>query len=155
MLYSIYSPVKILEDPPQIVTKTKWPPSYRKFCVDLKNEKFTKINRVEPFQISHYILRPWEKLVKIIAIYVFHNYEKYIFVYKQYMGCNYFHTQYKIMWIAGWLITKLFEGLHRDICKLKEKIVISSYCMTVFFRIILSIFNRYDCLMAYLSQLPW
>ena len=57
------SPVKIWEDPPQIATKTKWLPSCRKFCVDFKNEKFTKINRVEPFQISHYILGPWEKLL--------------------------------------------------------------------------------------------
>ena len=58
----ITSPVKIWEDPPQIATKRKWPPSCRKFCVDFKNEKFTKINQVEPFQISHYILGPWEKL---------------------------------------------------------------------------------------------
>ena len=33
----------------------------------------------------------------------------------------YFHTQYKIMLMAGWLITKLFEGLHTEICKFKEK----------------------------------
>ena len=80
-----YSPVKIWEDPPQIATKTKWPPSCRKFCVDFKNEKFTEINLVEPFQISHYILEPWEKLLKKTSnLYFFHNYEKYIFVYNQY-----------------------------------------------------------------------
>ena len=62
--HSTNSPVKIWEDPPQIATKTKWLPSCRIFCVDFKNEKFTKINRVEPFQISHYILGPWEKLLK-------------------------------------------------------------------------------------------
>ena len=33
----------------------------------------------------------------------------------------YIHTQYKIMWMAGWLITKVFEGLHTEICKFKEK----------------------------------
>ena len=38
--------------------KHKWPPSCRKI------KKFTKINRVEPFQISHYVLGPWEKLLK-------------------------------------------------------------------------------------------
>ena len=35
--------------------KTKLPPSCRKFCVDFKNRNFTKINRVEPFQISRYL----------------------------------------------------------------------------------------------------
>ena len=80
-----YSPVKIWEDPPLIATKTKWPPSCRKFCVDFKNKKFTKINRVEPFQISHYILGTWGKLLKKNSnMYFFHNYEKYIFVYNQY-----------------------------------------------------------------------
>ena len=34
----------------------------------------------------------------------------------------YIHTQYKIMWMAGWLITKVFEGLHTEICKFKENI---------------------------------
>ena len=33
----------------------------------------------------------------------------------------YFHTRYKIMWMAGWLITKLFEGLYTDMCKFKAK----------------------------------
>ena len=73
----VNSPVKIWKDPPQIATKTKLPPSCRKFCVDFKNEKFTKINRVEPFQISYYIVGPWEKLLKKNSnLYFFHNYEK-------------------------------------------------------------------------------
>ena len=33
----------------------------------------------------------------------------------------FFHAQYKVMWMAGWLITKLFEGLHTEICKLNGK----------------------------------
>ena len=123
------SPVKIWEDPPQIATKTKWPPFCRKFCVDFKNEKFTKINRVEPFQISHYILGPWEKLLKHIAIYIFFTIMKNISLFTTNMVYIYFHTQYKIMWMAGWLITKLFEGLHTEICKIKEKyFFISSQC---------------------------
>ena len=56
------SPVKIWEDPPQIATKTKLLPSCRKFYVNFKNKKFTKINRVEPFQTSTYLWGPREKL---------------------------------------------------------------------------------------------
>ena len=33
----------------------------------------------------------------------------------------FFHAQYKVMWMAGWLITKLFEGLHTEICKFNGK----------------------------------
>ena len=68
---AITSPVKIWEDSPQIATKTKLPPSCRKFCVDFKNKKFTKINRVAPFQISQYLWGPWEKLLWKIAFYIF------------------------------------------------------------------------------------
>ena len=49
------SPVKKWKDLPQIATKTKEPTSCRRFCVDFKHEKFTKINRVEPFQIPYYL----------------------------------------------------------------------------------------------------
>ena len=115
------SPVKIWEDPPQIATKTKWPPSCRKLCVDFKNEKFTKINRVEPFQMSHYIQGPWEKLSKKIAIYILFTIMKNISLLTTNMVYIDFHTQHTIMWMAGWLITKLFEGLHTEICKFKKK----------------------------------
>ena len=132
----------------------KRPPSYRKFCVDFKNEKFTKINRVEPFQISHFILGPWEKILKNIAIYIFFTIMKNISLFTTNMGSNYFHTQYKIMWMSGWLITKLFEGLHREICKLKEKIIFHFILLhDSVFPIILSIFNRYDWLMAWTVSL--
>ena len=96
------SPVKIWEDPPQIATKTKWQPSYRKFCVDFKNEKFTKINRVEHFQISHNILGLWETLLKKIAIYFFSQlYWKYLFVYNQYAL---YLFPYPIQdYVAGWM----------------------------------------------------
>ena len=64
-----YSPVKIWEDPPQIATKTKLLPSCRKFCAEFKNKKFTKINRVEPFQISTYLWGPREKLLEMAMKY--------------------------------------------------------------------------------------
>ena len=78
------SPVKIWEDPPQIATKTK----------------FTKINRVEPFQIS--LFGPWEKLLKKNSnLYSFHIYEKYIFVYNQY---SLYLFPYPIQdYVIGWM----------------------------------------------------
>ena len=56
----------------------------------------------------------------------------------------YFHTQYKIMWMAGWLITKHFEGLHTEIYKFKENMFNLILLHDSVFLIILSIFNRYD-----------
>ena len=47
---------------------------------------------------------------------------KNIYLFTTIMVYIYFHTQYKIMWMAGWLITKLFEGLRTEICKFEEKI---------------------------------
>ena len=121
VLDSTNSPVKIWEDPPQIATKTKWPPSCRKFCVDFKNEKFTKIKRVEPFQMSLYVLGPWEKLLKKWQSIFFFTIMKNISLFTTNMVHIYLHTQFKIMWMAGWLITKLFEGLYTEICKFKIK----------------------------------
>ena len=76
-----YSPVKIWEDPPQIATKTKLLPSCRNFCVDFKNKKFTKINRVVPFQISTFLWGPREKLLeKNNILYFIQNYEKDLYL---------------------------------------------------------------------------
>ena len=127
------SPVKIWEDPPQIATKTKWPPSCRKFCVDFKNEKFTKINRVEPFQISHYILWPWEKLLPINSnLYFFRNYEKYIFVYNQY-GLYLFPYPIKD-YVDGWMANyqTIWRITHRNM-QIQGKIFFILSCFTTVF----------------------
>ena len=87
-IYIYISPVKIWEDSPQIATKTKLPPSCRKFCVDFKNKKFTKINRVAPFQISQYLWGPWEKLLWKIAFYIF-----FFRIMQKYMVYIHYHTQ--------------------------------------------------------------
>ena len=76
---------------------------------------------MEPFQISYYILGPWEKLLKKIAIYIFFTIMKNISLFTTNMVYIFFYAQYKIMWMAGLLITKLFEGLHTEICKFKGK----------------------------------
>ena len=112
------SPVKIWEDPPQIATKTKWLPSCREFCVYFKNEKFTKTNRVEPFQISLYILGHWEKLLKKWQSIFFSQLWK-IYLYLQPIWFIYISIPNSRL--CGWLITKLFEGLYTEICKFKIK----------------------------------
>ena len=68
-----------------------------------------------------YILGTWEQLLKKLAIYIFFTIMEKISLFTTNMVDIYFHTQYKNMWMAGWLITKLFEGLHTEICKFKEK----------------------------------
>ena len=112
------SPVKIWQDPPQIATKTKWPPSCRKLCVDFKNEKFTKIN--------------WEKILNKIAIYIIFTIMKIVSFFTTNLVYICFHTRYMIMRIAGWLIIKLLEELHINMQIQGKIFFISSYFTTVF-----------------------
>ena len=51
-------------NPPQIATKFKLALCYRKFSVDFRNQKFTKINRVKHFQIAQLLREPWGKILK-------------------------------------------------------------------------------------------
>ena len=51
-------------NPPQIATKLKLALCCRKFCVDFRDKKFTKINPVEHFQISQFLWEPWGKILK-------------------------------------------------------------------------------------------
>ena len=49
-------------NPPQIATKFKLALCCRIFSVDLRNQTFTTINRVEHFQIAQLLREPWEKI---------------------------------------------------------------------------------------------
>ena len=101
--------------------KTKRPPSCRKFCVDFKNKSLPKSTEwnLSNFTVYTRALRKTiEKLLKI-AIYIFFTIMKNISLFTTNMVYIYFHTQYKIMWMAGWVITKLFEGLQKETCTFK------------------------------------
>ena len=50
--------------------------------------------------------------------------------------------------MAGFLSTELYEGFHTEICKFRENIFDSILLHGSVFVITLSIFNRYDWLMA-------
>ena len=99
--------------------KQKWAPSCRKFCVDVKNETFIKINRVAP--------------VKNNNLYFFFTIMKNMSLITTNMVYICSHTQYKIMWMAGWLITKtIWRITHRNMQIQGKIFFISSYFMTVF-----------------------
>ena len=51
-------------NPPQIATKFKLALCCKTFSVNLRNQKFTKINRVEQFQIAQLLRGPWGKYWK-------------------------------------------------------------------------------------------
>ena len=102
------------EDPPQIATNTKWPPYCRKWKVYQNQPSGTFSN------FTLYI-RTLRKTIEINSNLYFFTIMKNISLFTTNMVYICFHTQYKIMWMVGWLITKLFEGLHTEICKFKGK----------------------------------
>ena len=145
----IYSPVKIWKDPPQIATKTKLPPSCREFCVDFKNKKFTRSNQVKPFQISKYLWGPREKpLGQNSILYFFQNYEK-IYLYLQPIWFISITIPYEVLskWLDVW-VPNYMKDFTQKYANSGENIFDFILPHGSVFIITMSIFNRYDWLMA-------
>ena len=84
-------------NPPQIATKIKLTPCCREFCEDFRKQKFTKINRVEHFQIAQFLCEPWGKILKKIGFGTFHQYGQ-------------IHVYFKSVWFM--FVIKLLKTLY-------------------------------------------
>ena len=145
---SRYSPVKRWEDPPLIATKAKLLPYRRKFCLDFKNKKFTKINRVEPFPISTYLWGPREKLLENNNIlYFFQNYEKNLYLQAIWFISITIPYKRSCRWLDVW-VPNYMKDFTQKYANSRKNIFDFILLYGGVFAITLSILNRYDWLMA-------
>ena len=84
-------------NPPQIATKIKLAPCCRGFCEDFRKQKFTKINRVEHFQIAQILCELWGKILKKIGFSTFYQYGQ-------------IHVYFKSVWFM--FVIKLLKTLY-------------------------------------------
>ena len=107
---SICSLVKIWEDPPQIATKTKWPPSCREFLCRFQKWKVYQNQPSGTFSNFILYIRTLRKTIEKKNNLFFFTIMKNVSLFTINMVYIYFRTQYTIMWMAGWLITEQFKG---------------------------------------------
>ena len=151
-----HSPVKIWEDPPQIATKIKWPPSCGKFYVDFKHKKCKKNQPSGTFSNFKKSMRTLRKTIgKWHSIFLSELWQNIllfttnmIYIYRHNMIYIYRHTLWKYIWMAGFLINKLFQGLHTKYANSKKNIFHFIVLHDSIFLIPLSIFNRTNWLIA-------
>ena len=84
-------------NPPQIATKIKLALCCRRFCEDFRKQKFTKIKRVEHFQIAQFLCEPWGKILKKIGFGTFYQYGQ-------------LHVYFKSIWFM--FVIKLLKNLY-------------------------------------------
>ena len=69
----------------------------RGFCEDFRKQKFTKIKRVEHFQIAQFLCEPWGKILKKIGFGTFYQYGQ-------------IHVYFKSIWFM--FVIKLLKTLY-------------------------------------------
>ena len=84
-------------NPPQIATQIKLALCCRGFCEDFRKQKFTKIKRVEHFQIAQFLCEPWGKILKKIGFGTFYQYGQ-------------IHVYFKSTWFM--FVIKLLKTLY-------------------------------------------
>ena len=84
-------------EPTTNCNKIKLAPCCREFCEDFRKQKFTKINRVEHFQIAQFLCEPWGKILNKIGFGTFYQYGQ-------------IHLYFKSVWFV--FVIKLLKTLY-------------------------------------------
>ena len=100
IFHTTYSPVNLgpkWAEPTTNCNKIKLAPCCREFCEDFRKQKFTKINRVEHFQMAQFLCEPWGKILNKIGFGTFYQYGQ-------------IHLYFKSVWFV--FVIKLLKTLY-------------------------------------------